>query len=78
MIVYAKYEADRDKHIVHSIDGDVVSSVSFYHTAKCKHILKVWTQPLEDMGIKSVDKYVDILIKRGFSEVQDETERRSS
>ena len=78
MIVMAKYEADRDKHIVHSIDGDVVSSVSIYHTENGKKILKEWMQPLEYLGIRDVHKYVDILKKRGFEEVPDETKRRSS
>jgi hypothetical protein len=68
MIVLAKYEAERDRHIINSIDGETVRSVSFYGTSK--KIPKSWNHRLDELGFRSAEQYVNIMTKRGFRRVE--------
>lgn len=70
MIVLAKHEVDRNLHIITSIDGEAVRSITYYNTPKGRKTVRDWNHQLDELGFKSAEQYVDIMTKRGFKEVK--------
>jgi hypothetical protein len=70
MIVYSRHDAERNVHIITSIEGDTVRSITYADTPKGMNKTRDWHHQLDELGFKSVDHYIEHMKKRGFKEVQ--------